>query len=57
VAQVHTTLALTAATMLNPEGRQQAAAAAFQPSPPAGIASHSTMAILQSVIEGETAGN
>ena len=57
MAQVHTTLALTAATMLNPEGRQQAAAAAFQPSPPAGIASHSTMAILQSVIEGETAGN
>ena len=35
VAQVHATLALAAAIMLNPEGRQQAAAAAFQPSPPA----------------------
>ena len=35
VAQVHATLALAAATMLNPEGRQQAAAAAFQPSSPA----------------------
>jgi hypothetical protein len=57
VAQVHATLALAAATMLNPEGREQAAAAALQPNPPAGIASHPTMAVLQSVIEGETAGN
>ena len=40
VAQVHATLALAAATMLNSEGRQQAAAAAFQPSSPAGITSH-----------------
>jgi hypothetical protein len=31
VAQVHATLALAAATMANPESRQQAAAAAFQP--------------------------
>jgi hypothetical protein len=40
VAQVHATLALAAAAMLNSEGRQQAAAAAFQPSSPAGITSH-----------------
>lgn len=39
VAQVHATLALAAATMLNSEGPQQAAAAAFQPSSPAGIVS------------------
>lgn len=57
VAQVHATLALAAATMVNPEGRQQAAAAAVQPSPPAGIASHPTAAILQSVLESETAGS
>ena len=31
VAQVHATLALAAATMANPESRQQAAAVAFQP--------------------------
>jgi hypothetical protein len=35
VAQVRATLALAAATMLDPEGRQQAAAAAFQPGSPA----------------------
>ncbi len=40
VAQVHASLALAAATMLNSEGRQQAAAAAFQPSSPAEITSH-----------------
>jgi hypothetical protein len=40
VAQVHATLALAAATMLNSEGRQQATAAAFQPSSPAEITSH-----------------
>jgi hypothetical protein len=45
VAQVHATLALATATMLNPEGLQQALAAAFQLSSPAGDASYAPVAV------------
>jgi hypothetical protein len=51
VAQVHATLALAAATTLNSESRQQAMAAAFQPSSSAGYASYAVVATRPSDLE------
>jgi hypothetical protein len=51
VAQVHATLALAAATTLNSEGRQQAMAAALQPSLSAGDASSAPVATRQPGLE------